>query len=119
MNKKKEIYFVYNARGGKWNYIVDTVHKYISPSTYECNLCQITYDLKIRKAWKDFIEKTPHKFYFLHLEELNDFGLEKYKNQLPICLEKNLEEFKVIIDKEKMNSLENEFDLINILNQIL
>jgi len=34
MIKKKEIYFVYNARGGKWNYIVDTIHKYASPSTY-------------------------------------------------------------------------------------
>ena len=88
MTKQKEIYFIYNAKGGKWNYIVDTVHKYVSPSTYECSLCQITYDLKMKKAWKDFVEKTPHKFYFLHSEELSDHGLEKYENQLPICLEK-------------------------------
>ena len=57
MTKQKEIYFIYNAKGGKWNYIVDTVHKYVSPNTYECNLCQITYDLKMKRAWKDFIEK--------------------------------------------------------------
>jgi hypothetical protein len=56
---------------------------------------------------------------FLHSEELNDFGLEKYENQLPICLEKNDEGFKIIIDKEKMNNFKNEFDLINELNEIL
>ena len=78
MIKKKEIYFVYNAKGGKWNYIVDTIHKYASPSTYECNLCQITHDLKMRKTWKDFVEKTPHQLHFLHSEELNDFGLENH-----------------------------------------
>ena len=119
MTKQKEIYFIYNAKGGKWNYIVDTVHKYVSPSTYECNLCQITYDLKMKKAWKDFVEKTPHKFHFLHLEELSDHGLEKYKNQLPICLEKNSIEIKIIIDKETMDKFKNEFDLINNLNKLL
>ena len=119
MTKQKEIYFIYNAKGGKWNYIVDTVHKYVSPSTYECNLCQITYDLKMKKAWKDFVEKTPHKFHFLHLEELSDHGLEKYKNQLPICLEKNSMEIKIIIDKETMDKFKNEFDLIDNLNKLL
>ena len=119
MTKQKEIYFIYNAKGGKWNYIVDTVHKYVSPSTYECNLCQITYDLKMKKAWKDFVEKTPHKFHFLHLEELSDHGLEKYKNQLPICLEKNSIEIKIIIDKETMDKFKKEFDLINNLNKLL
>jgi hypothetical protein len=119
MTKKKEIYFIYNAKGGKWNYIVDTIHKYASPSTYECNLCQITHDLKMRKAWKDFVNKTPHLFNFLHLEELKDFGLEEYENQLPICLEKNNEKFTVLVDKETMNNFKNEFDLIDRLNKIL
>ena len=50
MNSKRNIIFVYNAKGGKWNYILDTVHKYASPSTYECNLCKITHDLKMKEA---------------------------------------------------------------------
>ena len=111
--------FVYNARSGVFNTLIDYFHKMISPSTYECSLCQITYDLKMKKAWKDFVEKTPHKFYFLHSEELSDHGLEKYENQLPICLEKNSKEFQIIIDKEKMDTFKNEFDLINNLNKLL
>lgn len=46
MNNKRNIIFIYNAKGGQWNYLIDTLHKYLSPKTYECNLCQITYDLK-------------------------------------------------------------------------
>ena len=68
MSNKKNIIFIYNAKGGQWNYLIDTLHKYLSPKTYECNLCQITYDLKMRKAWKDDIEESPHDFKFLHLE---------------------------------------------------
>ena len=70
MNSNRNIIFVYNAKGGKWNYILDTVHKYASPSTYECNLCKITHDLKMKEAWRKFIESSPHNFKFLHSEEL-------------------------------------------------
>ena len=66
---KKKLIFVYNAKGGKWNYILDTAHKYASPSTYDCNLCQITHDLKMRKPWKDYVDRSPHELIFLHLEE--------------------------------------------------
>ena len=82
----KNIIFVYNAKGGKWNYILDTVHKYASPSTYDCNLCKITHDLKMRETWKKFIESSPHNFKFLHSEELEEFNLLNYKDELPICL---------------------------------
>ena len=74
MNSKRNIIFVYNAKGGKWNYILDTVHKYASPSTYECNLCKITHDLKMKDAWRKFIESSPHHFKFLHSEELEEYN---------------------------------------------
>ena len=78
----KNIIFVYNAKGGKWNYILDTVHKYASPSTYDCNLCKITHDLKMRESWKKFIESSPHNFKFLHSEELEEFK-KLYPDGLP------------------------------------
>ena len=119
MNSKRNIIFVYNAKGGKWNYILDTVHKYASPSTYECNLCKITHDLKMKEAWRKFIESSPHHFKFLHLEELEEYNLLKYKNDLPICVEENSGEYKILINKEQMNKYEDEFELINILEKIL
>ena len=119
MSNKKNIIFIYNAKGGQWNYLIDTLHKYLSPKTYECNLCQITYDLKMRKAWKDFIEESPHDYKFLHLEELSDFGLEGFINELPICLEELNEKYNVLIDKNEMNSFQDEFELIKSLKKKL
>ncbi len=115
----KNIIFVYNAKGGKWNYIIDTVHKYASPSTYDCNLCKITHDLKMRESWKKFIESSPHNFKFLHSEELEEFNLLNYKDDLPICLEEKEGKIKLLIDKKQMNEFKNEFELINILEKIL
>ena len=119
MNSNRNIIFVYNAKGGKWNYILDTVHKYASPSTYECNLCKITHDLKMKEAWKKFIESSPHNFKFLHSEELEEYNLLNYKNDLPICVEENSGEYKILINKDQMNKYKDEFDLINILEKIL
>jgi hypothetical protein len=115
MNNKRNIIFIYNAKGGQWNYLIDTLHKYLSPKTYECNLCQITYDLKMRKAWKEFIEESPHNYKFLHLEELSEFSLEAYVNDLPICLEELNGKHDVLIDKNEMNSFQNEHQLIQSL----
>lgn len=55
----------------------------------------------MRKAWKDFVNKTPHLFNFLHLEELKDFGLEEYENQLPICLEKIMRNLQSLLIKKQ------------------
>ena len=119
MTNQREFIFVYNAKGGKLNYVIDTIHKYVSPSTYDCNLCQITYDLKMKKAWKEFINDTPHLFKFFHLEELVDFGLEAYRNQLPICFEKIGNKYEVLINRDEMNAFKDEFELINLINQKL
>ena len=115
MSNKKNIIFIYNAKGGQWNYLIDTLHKYLSPKTYECNLCQITYDLKMRQAWKDFIEESYHDYKFLHLEELSDFGLEGFIDDLPICLEELNGKHNILIDKNEINSFKDEFELIESL----
>ena len=73
----------------------------------------------MRKAWKDFIEESPHDYKFLHLEELSDFGLEGFINDLPICLEELNGKHNVLIDKNEMNSFQDEFELIDSLKKKL
>ena len=36
--------FVYNAKSGIANVLVDISHKLLSPETYSCNLCVITHN---------------------------------------------------------------------------
>ena len=53
-----EIVFIYNARSGKINSLIDWAHKIVSPDTYECSLCGITYDnLGKRDEWAAFLKE--------------------------------------------------------------
>jgi hypothetical protein len=56
-------YFVYNAKSGLFNQLTDAAHKAISPNTYECNLCKLTYGLtSMKKQWKAFIKNYDIEF---------------------------------------------------------
>ena len=51
-------YFVYNAHSSLFNKLTDAAHKALSPDTYECNLCKLTYGLtSMKKEWKAFIQE--------------------------------------------------------------
>jgi len=69
MNQK--IIFVYNADSSPFALLTDYVHKIVSPQTYECNLCALTYgNLGMKKRWKDFVESLKDEVVFLHKDEL-------------------------------------------------
>jgi len=38
-----ELILVNNAKNGVFNKAIDFAHKIVSPQTYECSLCSITY----------------------------------------------------------------------------
>ncbi|WP_241234677.1 hypothetical protein [Nonlabens ponticola] len=38
-----KLIFVYNANSGRINSWLDSAHKIISPSTYQCKLCELTH----------------------------------------------------------------------------
>lgn len=105
MKTDKKLIFVYNANSGKWNGYMDIMHKILSPQTYECNLCAITYGtFTINKDWADFKETIPVEMIFLHKDEWE----EQYgrKDELPaIFLEQN-EKIINWIDVATMNKLD-------------
>jgi len=113
----REFFFIYNAKGGKFNEILDFIHKKTSPSTYNCSLCMITYNFKMKEKWKNFLKNSSHKFLFLHIEDLVKYKLEKFKNDLPICLEKIDDNFEIIIDSATMNQLQDQDDLITLFEE--
>ena len=64
------IIFVYNADSGKLNAALDVANKLLSPSTYNCQLCQMTYGVVSEKeAWKEFRETATEELLFLHRDE--------------------------------------------------
>jgi hypothetical protein len=63
--------FVYNADSGLLNGLRDLLHKLISPQSYDCQLCALSYSaLGMRREWKLFIASLAHPVLFLHADEL-------------------------------------------------
>ena len=59
--------FVYNAEAGIAAGLVDTLHKLVSPATYACDLCAITYGLLgPRKEWRAWLAKSAVDAAFFH-----------------------------------------------------
>jgi hypothetical protein len=108
--------FVYNANSGKLNTLLDVGHKLLSPKTYECNLCKITYgNLLERKAWKQFRETTKHEFTFMHKDEFEDRFKRSYS--YPIILKLN-DTLDVLVDATKLNELNSVDELIDLLKRV-
>lgn len=62
-----QLIFVYNANGDLFSSLTDFAHKIISPATYECQLCKLTYgNFLIKNEWKKFIENLPLKSVFVY-----------------------------------------------------
>ena len=131
---QKILIFVYNAdSGGFFTGLKDTLHKTFRRSTYECNLCAVTFGtFGMKKDWKNFVnnldvpvefkKKDKFKFEFLHKDEFNEkyniadakfpstylydkSGLELFISQDEMNAIKSIEELKELVNKkiEKFN----------------
>ncbi|MCM8535913.1 MAG: hypothetical protein NE334_08255 [Lentisphaeraceae bacterium] len=66
-----KLIFIYNADSGKLNALGDSLHKFISPSTYKCGLCRLTHGFfKEKKEWSEFLSQLDLDAKFLHRDEL-------------------------------------------------
>ena len=51
----------------------DWAHKIVSPKTYPCSLCALTYNnLGMRRPWREFIKELGYEVEFLHRDELEE-----------------------------------------------
>ncbi|MDP2058435.1 MAG: GTPase [Flavobacteriaceae bacterium] len=105
--------FVYNAQSGRLHGLMDAAHKLLSPSTYACKLCALTYDVwSENETWKTFRESFPVSLEFLHIDEFKKNYPEAFKkfDNFPFVLmlkaDASWEIFISREDFEKMASLE-------------
>lgn len=69
----QQLIFVYNAKRGTEYKILDFLHKSLSPSTYQCDLCALTYGhFSMKQEWKSFIESLPLSVAFYYQEDLEE-----------------------------------------------
>lgn len=94
---KAKLLFVYNADGGLFSRITNFAHKILSPSTYPCNLCVLTYDnFGIKKEWTEFLRKLDIEQEFFHKDEfLKKYA--KYQTKFPAILIDNGSALKILV----------------------
>ena len=79
---EQELILVYNADSGVFDIIKDAFQKTFFPSTYQCNLCALTYGtFGLKSEWKEFIDKLEMPYEFYHRDEFYK-QLESHPNHL-------------------------------------
>lgn len=98
-----ELIFIYNANSGVVNSLIDWVHKIISPNTYKCSLCSVTYDNSGKKnEWLNFLKELNMKSSFLYKDNIiNDKDLKK--SSLPCVYLRGPNDVKLLISSAEMN----------------
>ncbi len=115
---QEKLILVYNADSGLRNMIIDGAHKIFSPSTYECNLCDITFGaFTENRIWKKFREETLLEMEFLHKDEFKKQYASKfgYKFDFPIVLAISKNNLEVFITTDELNELESAEELISLI----
>lgn len=114
-----EIVFIYNAKSGFTNSLIDWAHKIISPKTYECSLCRITYDnLGKKSEWAEFLKELKIQSSFLYKDHIVNNN-ELKNSSLPCVYLRLSDEMNLLITSNEMNSYKNLNELILSLRKKL
>lgn len=110
----KKLIFVYNADSGKWNVLMDSLHKIVDPSANSCKLCTLTYGVVDEKqAWKVFKKKLDVETNFLHRDEFLKLYASKfgYKFEFPVVLAQTDMGLEVFISRNELQEI-NELEIL-------
>ena len=101
---RRRFVFVYNADGGLWNLLADAAHKVLSPATYPCSLCALTYGpLGMKRTWARFVRTLPGEVVFLHKDELARERGAAPIPALPALLEGHAPAYQVLLAPDRID----------------
>ena len=103
----QQLIFVYNADSGLLNLGKDIVHKLLSPATYPCKLCDLTYGVIGEKPeWAAFRKRLRLEQSYLHKDEFVErFGQPAH--ELPIIYLEDNGQLAVLMSAEEMNRIQS------------
>jgi hypothetical protein len=114
-----KILFVYNAEAGFLNGMMDSVHKIVSPSTYECALCAITHGaFSMDRRWRDYLRGLPVETSFFHRKDFAE-AYPAATDALPAILLDREGVISPLISAEAFKGLETVDSLVAALNTAL
>ena len=114
---RMKLIFVYNADSGPISGLFDIGHKIISPASYSCGLCQLTFDTFTEKqAWRAFRESSSFEMEFLHRDEFEKIYSSTF--DYPVILRQN-GEIEILLSKKEIDGFAHLDDLIEKIKECL
>ena len=112
-SRPSRLLIVYNADGGILNSVKDAVHKLVSPSTYPCSLCAITYGaVSMHGDWKRFVASLPIEVVFHHKDDFAQAYPEQDIDLPAILISRDDMEPRVLILASELDAIANSSELI-------
>lgn len=117
---RPRLLIVYNADGGILNALKDAVWKIISPATYPCSLCAITYGaVSMHPEWRRFLDSLPLEVVFYHRDDFAaaypDHGIA-----LPVIAVAYGDEMpQILVAKETLDNAGHTASLIETVEEAL
>ena len=120
LNSPKKIIFIYNASDNLSSVMFDFIHKIISPNTYQCSLCKITYgNFKKYDEWESYLQSIPYEIEFLYRNNYKDYYKDIEVEEFPIALIQNEDSYQIILLKKDFDSCNDLKELIQIIEKNL
>ena len=119
--KEGTLIVAWNAHSGWQHAVMDSLHKWVSPQTYSCKLCELTYGaVGPRESWKTFLESLHREVQFYHKDE---FPAEAFGPILPadfpFILEYRQEAWQVLLRPGELDQINTLEALLEVLRQKL
>ncbi|MBI2588912.1 hypothetical protein HYW35_01750 [Candidatus Saccharibacteria bacterium] len=114
-----KLIFVYNAKGGFMHSMLDLARKTVSPKTYPCKLCMMTYSgATMNKLWKQYVVNLGMPSIFMHRDEFSRAYSDQNITFPAIILEQN-GSITMLISSDEFKSTTGLSDLMDLLSKKL
>lgn len=115
IDRPDRLILIYNADGGIVQGIMDSVHKTLSPATYPCSLCAITYGaFTMDRRWRAWLKALPVPVVFYHKDD------SPYRDvALPVVLAERAGQVETLVTAARLNTLDSVDALIAEIEQAL
>jgi hypothetical protein len=114
---EQKLLFVYNAETGFFNKLTDMAHKIISPKTYPCSLCALTYgNFTMFPEWAAYIQTLPYQPEFIYK---NEWRHGNVYNKFPVVALQSGDKVNVLLTAEELDNIKSLEELKSKLNKVL
>jgi hypothetical protein len=117
---QRRLVIVYNAEAGIVAGVMDSVHKLVSPATYPCQLCAVTYGLAtMKREWRAFLDGLGMELVFHHRPDFRAAYPETADWPLPLVAVEQDGALTPLVDADDFRAIPDLASLIRVVRERL